>query len=233
MSKVYAIIPAGGTGKRIGSELPKQFMQFNGKELIAYTIDVFHNCDLVDEIIIATQQQFFETVESIKSKFQFEKITKIVEGGKERQHSVFNALTSIDAAENDLIAVHDAARPLLPSNVLTDAINNAKKYGNSVVAIKAKDTLIKGKEGRVEQYIERENIYYVQTPQIFNYKDILPAMKNAANENFIGTDESMLVKRLGKEVFISEGSSLNFKVTTQSDLDLFQKLVTKSDSQID
>lgn len=229
MSKVYAIIPAGGTGKRIGGELPKQFMQFNGKELIAHTIEVFQKCELIDEIIIATQQNFFETVESLKIKFRLNKITKIVEGGKERQNSVFNALTSINTDENDLIAVHDAARPLLPKDVLTNAINNAKKYGNSVVAIKAKDTLIKGSEGRVKQYVDRENIYYVQTPQIFTYKDIFAAMKYATNENFIGTDESMLIKRLGKEVFISEGSSLNFKVTTQSDLDLFSKLITKSD----
>lgn len=225
MSKVYAIIPAGGSGKRIGSELPKQFIQFDGKEMIAYTLDVFQKCDLIDEIIIATQLKFFDTVESIKSKFNLDKITKIVEGGKERQESVFNALSSIDSEDNDFIVVHDAARPLLPQDVLTNSIKLAHEKGNSVAAIKAQDTLIKG-SNKVDIYIDRQNIYYVQTPQIFMYKELLEAMRKAANENFTGTDESMLVKRLGKEIFIAEGSSLNFKVTTESDLELFRRLVT-------
>ncbi|MDZ7766694.1 MAG: 2-C-methyl-D-erythritol 4-phosphate cytidylyltransferase [Melioribacteraceae bacterium] len=225
MSKVYAIIPAGGSGKRIGSELPKQFIQFDGKEMIAYTLDVFQKCDLIDEIIIATQQKFFDTIESIKSNFNLDKITKIVEGGKERQESVFNALSSIDSEDNDFIVVHDAARPLLPQDVLTNSIKLAHEKGNSVAAIKAKDTLIKG-SNKVDIYIDRQNIYYVQTPQIFMYKELLEAMRKAANENFTGTDESMLVKRLGKEIFIAEGSSLNFKVTAESDLELFRKLVT-------
>ncbi len=224
MSKVYVIIPAGGSGKRIGGDLPKQFLKISDKELAAYTLEVFQKCDLVDEIIIAASPEYFETFKRIKSKYSLNKITGIVEGGKERQDSVFNALSSIAAKDSDLIAVHDAARPLLPADVLEYAINKASEFGNSVAAIKSKDTLVKGSE-TIDEYIDRENVYYVQTPQIFQYEILLKAMKKAADENYLGTDESSIVKRAGEIVHLIEGSSLNFKVTTQSDLELFTKLI--------
>jgi len=224
MSKVYAIIPAGGTGKRIGGEIPKQFLAFHGKELIAYTLDVFNRNSRIDEIIVATKPKYFELLANIKSKYGFNKLTEIVEGGKERQDSVFNALSSIKADNNDIVLVHDAARPLLPQKILDNAINEAIQKGNAVVAIKAKDTLVNGLDAIVE-YIDRSEISYVQTPQIFRYNSLYSAMKKAIEESFIGTDESMLVTRLGGTVNLVEGSSLNFKVTTESDLELFHQIV--------
>ena len=106
---------------------------------------------------------------------------------------------------------------------LTNAIKTAKKKGNALVCIKAKDTLIKGNE-IVKEYLNRDEVYYVQTPQIFKYKDLLRAMNKAYKENFIGTDESILVKRMGKRVHIVEGSVFNFKITTKEDVELFRKL---------
>jgi 2-C-methyl-D-erythritol 4-phosphate cytidylyltransferase len=123
-----------------------------------------------------------------------------------------------------LIAVHDAARPLLPNSVLTNAINKAKERGNSLVCIKARDTLLKG-EQIVKEYVDRREIFYVQTPQIFQHKILKKAMKKAYEKNFIGTDESMLVKELGVEINIVEGSMLNFKVTSATDIEMFEKLV--------
>lgn len=224
MQKVYAIIPAGGSGKRIGSEIPKQFIRVNEREIITYTLEVFQKCELVDEIIVATMEDYFELIENIKSRHNFDKLTNIVEGGKERQDSVFNALSSINASDTDLIAVHDAARPLLPQGVLVNAIDKAKEQSNAVVAIKAKDTLIKG-FGQIIDYIDRKDVFYVQTPQIFMYNELWKAMESAQEEKFLGTDESALVKRLGKKVNLAEGSSLNFKITTYSDLELFKKLM--------
>lgn len=224
MSKVYAIIPAGGSGKRVGGSLPKQFLKIADKELAAYTLEIFQKCDLVDEIIVAASPDYFKTVKTIKSKYFLNKLTGIVEGGKERQDSVFNALSSIAAGDNDLIVVHDAARPLLPADVLESAINKATKFGNAVAAIKSKDTLVKGSQ-TIDEYVDRENVFYVQTPQIFQYGVLLNAMKKAADENYLGTDESSIVRRTGEIVHLVEGSSLNFKVTTQSDLKLFSKLI--------
>jgi len=218
--KTFAVIPAGGKGLRINSEIPKQFLSINGKELIAYTIDVFQKCNMIDEIIIASQKDYFELLNQIKSKYSFTKITNIVEGGKERQFSVFNAVKSIVANDDDLIVVHDAVRPLLPLSVLENAIKTAIQYGSAITAIKAKDTLVKGNEF-VEDYIDRKEIYYVQTPQIFQYKIFYNSMIKAEKDNFIGTDESMILKNAGYKVKIVEGSAFNFKITTKDDLKLF------------
>ncbi len=221
--KVYAIIPSGGIGKRINNPLPKQYIKFHGKELIAYTISVFQDCKLIDDIIIASQKKFFHLIDEIKSKYGFTKITNIVEGGSERQFSVFNAVKLLNANSDDIILVHDAVRPLLPENILINSINSAKEFGASVVAIKAKDTLIKG-HSSVENYIDRSEFYYAQTPQVFRYDIFRQAMQKAETENFVGTDESMLVKNAGYEIKIVEGSSLNFKITTNDDAKIFAKI---------
>lgn len=219
--KNYAIIPSGGKGLRSGEPFPKQYKIFCGKELIAYTIAVFQNCEEIDEIIIAAKEDFFPLLNEIKSKYKFDKIKKLIPGGSERQHSVFNALKSIAAGDDDLVAVHDAVRPLLSQSVLKNALNSAKIFDNVVTGIRAKDTLIKGNDS-VEEYIDRQEIFYAQTPQIFRYRILLDAMQKAEKENYIGTDESMLVKRASYNVKIVEGSSLNFKITTPDDLRLFE-----------
>lgn len=224
--KTYAIIPSGGLGKRTNSPLPKQYIQFAGKELIAYTLQVFQSSKHVDEIIVAAQSSYFPLLESIKQNFGLTKFTCLVEGGEERQHSVYNALKSIKADENDIILVHDAVRPLLTKEILYDSIQTAKNFGAAVVALKAKDTLIRGTESVVD-YVDRSEFFYAQTPQVFKYKIIIDAMKKAKAENFVGTDESMLVHRAGYEVKIVNGSSLNFKVTTNEDIQLLS-LILKS-----
>ncbi len=223
--KTYAIIPAAGIGKRITSEIPKQFIKVNGKEIIAYTLELFQQCTAVDEIIIPTRKDYFDLLNRIKGKYSIKKLSRIVEGGKERQDSVYAALKSIPAKDGDIVIVHDAARPLLNKDLLSAAIDSAKIFGSVVVAVKAKDTLIEGSDS-VENYIDRSKIYYAQTPQIFGYKILTDAMENAYKNNFIGTDESMIVKMNNTEVKIVEGDSFNFKITTDSDLALFRKIVS-------
>jgi 2-C-methyl-D-erythritol 4-phosphate cytidylyltransferase len=221
--KKIVIIPSGGTGKRLGSSLPKQYLKFNNKELLVYTLEKFQESKLVDSIIIAAQEEYFELIISLKTKYNLSKISQIVEGGNKRQDSVYNALIKSNADPDDIIAVHDAARPLIPTGLIDESLKQAEIYDSIVVAMKAKDTLLKGKE-KVESYIEREEIYYVQTPQIFRAKILLDAMKKAYNKGFYGTDESMLVKMAGYDVKIVEGSSFNFKITTQSDIEVFNAL---------
>jgi 2-C-methyl-D-erythritol 4-phosphate cytidylyltransferase len=221
--KTFVIIPAGGKGKRGGTATPKQYVRFHGKELIIYTLEVFQKCNLIDEIIIAAESPYFSLLNKIIKDYNLTKIMQIVEGGEERQDSVNSALKSIKADDNDLIAVHDAARPLLPENILTTAINTAKEKGNALVCLKARDTLLTGDQ-IVKEYVDRTEIYYVQTPQIFKYKDLKKAMKKAYEKNFKGTDESMLIKELGIDINIVEGSMLNFKVTSATDIEMFEKL---------
>jgi 2-C-methyl-D-erythritol 4-phosphate cytidylyltransferase len=221
--KTFAIIPAGGKGTRSGLKYPKQYLKFNGKELIVYTLEVFQKNKLIDEIIIPADPSYFNLLEKLKKKYKLTKIKGIIPGGKERQDSVYTALLSLKVNKNDLIAVHDAVRPLLPSKILTDAISTAKKKGSAVVCIKAKDTLIKGKK-IINEYLNRDEVYYVQTPQIFSYRDLKKAMDTAYKDNFVGTDESMLAKRIGIKVSIVEGSPFNFKVTSKDDIEIFKRL---------
>jgi 2-C-methyl-D-erythritol 4-phosphate cytidylyltransferase len=221
--KRYAIIPSGGIGKRLESSLPKQYIKINGKELIAFTLEIFQNCKLIDEIIIAAQSDFFPLINNIKSTYNISKLTKIIEGGNERQDSVFNALKAINGNSDDVIAVHDAARPLLSNAILEKALLTANNFENVIVATKATDTLVSGDEF-VTNYIDRNSTYYVQTPQISRYNILIEAMKKAENENYIGTDESILLHRASNKIKIVEGSSLNFKITNNSDLDLFKNI---------
>jgi len=221
--KVYAVIPAGGKGKRGGTATPKQYIRFHGKELIVYTLEVFQKNNLVDEIIISAEQPYHTLLNKIAKDYNLTKISQLVEGGEERQDSVYNALMAMKADDGDLVAVHDAARPMLSDAILTKAVNTAKEKGNALVCMKARDTLLKG-DHIVKEYVDRSEIYYVQTPQIFRYKDLKKAMKKAYEKNFIGTDESMLVKELGIDINIVEGSMLNFKVTTMTDIEMFEKL---------
>ena len=223
--KTLAIIPAGGSGIRSGFSTPKQYLKFSGKELFVYTLEVFQKNDLVDEIVVSAENKYIPLIKKLTEKYSFTKLSSIVEGGETRQDSVYNALKIVNANDDDLIVVHDAARPLLPQDVLTSAITTATEKGNALVCIKAKDTLLKG-EQTVTKYVDRNEYYYVQTPQIFQYKLLTNAMKKAYEKNFICTDESMLVKELGIDINIVEGTPLNFKITTSTDLEMFEKLIS-------
>src|SRR4030042_4288009 len=116
--KKYAIIPAGGKGNRFGGSTPKQYLKAKGKEMIAYTLEIFQNSLLIDEIIVAAEEEYHRMLENIKKKYGISKLTKIVKSGKERQDSVFMALSSLQAKDEDLIVVHDAVRPLLQLKTL-------------------------------------------------------------------------------------------------------------------
>ena len=222
--KTYVIIPAGGKGIRSGTATPKQYLKFKKKELIVYTIEAFQKNKLVNEIIISAEPDYFSLLVKLKKKYKLTKLKTIVKGGRKRQDSVYNGLKSIKADKNDLIVVHDAARPLLPQQILSNALKTAKIKGNALVCLQAGDTIIKG-HNSVNKYIDRKNIFYVQTPQIFKYVDILKAMEKAYKDKFYGTDESMLVKRIGKTINIVEGSLFNFKITNKADFELFKKLI--------
>ena len=222
--KKVAIIPAAGIGKRFGGITPKQFLKINGKEILAYTLEVFQKAKNVDEIIVAASKEEFPRIQRLQKKYKLTKLTIIVEGGKERQDSVYNALIMADLNKDDLVIVHDAARPLLSEKVLADAIRCAENNGNALVCLQAKDTLLK-KTNREYTYLNRSQVYYVQTPQIFRYDQLLSAFEKAKNEKFVGTDESMLVQRTKKKIYLSEGSPLNFKITTKDDFEMLKRIL--------
>jgi 2-C-methyl-D-erythritol 4-phosphate cytidylyltransferase len=226
--KFKVIIPAGGKGERAGSSLPKQYIKIQGKEIISRTIEVFQKNKIIDEIIVAADPQYFPLLQKIKEKYRFNKISKFVKGGNERQDSVFNALSALKADDDDFIIVHDAARPLLSKNILISAIAAAEDYGSAVVCIRAKDTLIKG-DDFIKSFLNRNEVLYVQTPQIFLYKYLLGGMLMAQVERKYFSDESGLIKNyFKKKIKIVEGSVFNFKVTTKEDVKFLKQLLTNN-----
>lgn len=225
--KIFAIIAAGGKGIRSGFSTPKQYLKINNKEVILYCLETFQKNNYINEIIIASEPDYFDLLLRIIKNNKLSKVKLIVEGGLTRQQSVHNALLSLNADKNDLIVVHDAARALLPSYVLSNALNIAIKKGNAVVCLKNNDTLIKATK-TISEFIDREEIFYVQTPQIFKYNILIKAYNNAYSQNLFATDESTLVKNLGKKVYLAEGSVFNFKITTNEDIQLFDKITKKN-----
>lgn len=223
--KISAIIPSGGIGSRFNSPIPKQYLKVLGKELIAYTLSTFQNCEKIDEIIIPVHESYFDLLNLIKREYNFSKISKIIASGNERQDSVYNGLIAGSFESNDLIVVHDAARPLLSKTLLEKAIDLARNFDSVVVGIKARDTLFSAEEF-VSNYIDRSKIYYAQTPQIFRYRILKKAFDLAKENKFYGTDESMLVKNAGFDIKVIDGEIENFKITNKSDLETFKKLVT-------
>ncbi|HEX2984709.1 MAG TPA: 2-C-methyl-D-erythritol 4-phosphate cytidylyltransferase [Ignavibacteriales bacterium] len=219
--KTVAVIPCGGKGLRTGSSIPKQYVKFGGKELLVYTLEIFQKSQFIDEIAIAVQKDYIGFIQELSVTYKISKLKYVVEGGAERQDSVYNALLQLKADDNDLIAVHDAARPMLDKLTLERAIKGAETFDNIVMAVKARDTLIRGNDFALE-YVDRNTFYYAQTPQIFRYYALKHAMENAYKDGFYGTDESMLVHRAGYNVKIIEGSFLNIKITAEEDMELFK-----------
>lgn len=219
--KNIVIIPSGGSGLRTGLDLPKQYYQIFGKEIIAYTIETFQKSQNVDEIIVACKPEYFDLIKSINNKFNFNKVTKVVESGHERQHSVFNALKSINAADDDSIIVHDAARPFIPLSILDAAIDEAKTK-NIVLATRVKDTIYNCSKA---DYEKREDFFLIQTPQIIKYNILMKCMVEAQVHNFTATDESSLLKKYNYNFSFFEGHPINFKVTTFEDIELMKLLL--------
>lgn len=216
---IKVIIPASGSGTRFGGNIPKQFMKIEGKEILAHAISAFHQIRSVDEIIIATRQEYFERIKLIIRKNNYFKIKRIVEGGKLRQDSVFRALMNLDCSENDFILVHDAVRPFVDREKILEVIKAVKKYNCVILGLPVSETLKKiDKKNFVDKTVERQNVWSIQTPQAFRYDILKKSFEKANGDNFTGTDESSLAEYSGYKVKVIEGTKENIKITHRSDL---------------
>ena len=215
--KVSAIIPAAGMGIRMGSQIPKQFLSLAGKPILHQTLSVLDQCSIVDEIILVVSGN---EIEKAQQQFQdsLAKITKIIEGGRERQDSVYNGLQSLDP-EADIVVIHDGVRPFVSADIIRETVEAAHKFGAAITAIPVSDTIKKVNEGGlVERTIDRNGLWRVQTPQAFQVSLLKEAFAKAQADNFYGTDESALIEYLGREVKVIPGSEFNIKITRSEDL---------------
>lgn len=217
--KVVVVIPAAGTGRRIGGPVPKQYLKTDGKEIIAQTISKFNSCREVDRIIIAAEPVHFVRLSAIIRKYDLRKAKTIVEGGKTRQESVFNALKVSGCGAGDIVLVHDSVRPFVSRELIRRTIMNAKKYKCALPVMPVSDTVKKiGKDGVVMETIDRNAIVTAQTPQGFRFETLYRAFEKAAAKHFAGTDESSVAEFAGCKVKTFPGERNNIKITLREDL---------------
>lgn len=208
--KINAIIPAGGTSSRFGNK-NKLLEKINGKEVIKYTVQAFENSN-VDEIIICANVSIIEELQKILKDCRK---VKIIEGGETRQASVFNGLK---ASECDYVLIHDAARPMITTDLVNQTIEMVKDKNALTVATKTIDTIKEVEDGKITRTIDRAKLYNTQTPQAFKYELIKDAHTKLYGKNF--TDDAGMLEELGETVYILNGSYKNIKITTQNDIDI-------------
>ncbi len=217
--KIVALIPAAGMGKRMGAGINKQYLLLDGKPIVARTITVFEEAPFVDDIYVITPETEIPYCrEQVVERFGFSKVRAVVPGGEERQYSVLNGLRATDADDDDVVLIHDGVRPFISTAVLKHATEVAAESDGALVAVPAKDTVKIVMDGVARETPPREQLWLAQTPQAFRYGVIRAAHEIAAAEGFLGTDDAMLVERLGKEVRVVMGDYRNIKITTPEDL---------------
>jgi 2-C-methyl-D-erythritol 4-phosphate cytidylyltransferase len=221
--KIGVVIPAGGRGVRLGGNVPKQFLLLNGKPILHHSIAAFESLKAVNEIVVAVPEDELRRTEELIRKARFKKVSHVVVGGKERQHSVRNGLMSFNE-EPDIVLVHDAVRPFVTKKVIEAVIAQSVKHGAAVVGVRVKDTIKIEENGFYKKTLDRSLLWAVQTPQGFRFEILRKAHVAAQRAAFVGTDEASLVERLNIPVKIVEGEYRNLKVTTAEDLQLLEGL---------
>ena len=226
-----ALILAAGTGSRMGNaDKPKQFLPIYGKPLMIHTIEAFEMHDNIDKIVVVTSEGYDDQVKVWCKQYDLSKVKAVTIGGDSRQISVYNGLQAIKelgAKEDDVILIHDAARPLISKNIISKNIEACTKYDAVDTVIQASDTIIKSVDGETISDIPvRKELYQGQTPQTFKLGLILQAHENAKAGKIPNvTDDAKLVISMGKAVHLVEGSKQNFKITTFDDLMMLKALL--------
>ena len=218
-----ALVPAAGASSRMGGQ-DKLFCYLNGVPVLALTLQAPDRCELIDEIVIAARQESILKIGDLCRDYAIEKPVKIVEGGANRVQSVMNAALSA-APDAGFLAVHDGARPLARPEEMAEVIRCAYRAGAAAPATQVKDTIKVASGGVVEKTLERSSLYAVQTPQVFDAGLLKGALQAALDGGIDVTDDCGAVERLGKKVYLVEGSYENIKITTPIDLALAEKIL--------
>lgn len=228
-----AIIIAGGVGSRMGANIPKQFIEVNGKHVLAYTCESFQRHPLIDAIEVVCIDGWENIVLEYKEKYGIDKLKWVVKGGCSGQESIRNGVFYLEkiAHDDDNIIVHDGIRPLVDSDVLNDLIEKCEKYGNAVTSMPYNEQIfIMDNEVSTIKYIPRETLRRVATPQCYKYA-LLFSKYHEAFEKKIGIygssyTNTMMVE-LGVRLFFAKGSDRNIKLTTPGDMEIFKAMLNK------
>lgn len=226
-----AIIIAGGSGSRMGQDIPKQFINVNDKPIIIYTLEGFQRHKLIDEIVVVCIDGWQDILKAYARQFNITKLKSIVIGGSTGQESIRNGVFSLvgRVSDGDNIIIHDGIRPLVDSEVLTDVICKCDKYGNAVSSLPYNEQIfIKYNEESTNQYIQREKLRRVSTPQAYKFDLLFNKYKEAFCKKigiYGSSYTNTMMVDLGVKLFFAAGSDRNIKITTKEDLDLFKAIL--------
>lgn len=228
-----AIIIAGGVGSRMGADIPKQFMAVKGKPVLAYTLEGFQKSPLIDVIEVVCLDGWQDEVLGYVERFGFSKLKWVATGGKTGQESIRNGVFNLEdkCRCDDNVIIHDGIRPLVDSSVLEDVIEKCNEFGNGVTSMPYNEQIFIIDDGvSTKEYIPRESLRRVSTPQAYKY-GLLDAKYHEAFEKGIGVHGSSytntMMVDLGVRLYFAKGSDRNIKLTTPGDLEIFEAMIER------
>src|SRR5208283_843032 len=228
---VLAIIPAAGSGLRMGGTTPKQFLSLEGIPIFVHTLRKFAASDAIDEIFLGLRPEEMDRASQEIALQNISKPVRLVAGGDSRQETVARCLDQA-APETDVVVVHDAVRPFVELAMIQQIVDAARKDGAAILGIPSVDTVKKVERQTITGTMPRQRIVLAQTPQAFRYTTLRKAFDRALSEGYFGTDESSLVEHDGHDVKVIMGSDLNIKITKPSDLPLARLFIAQEREQI-
>ena len=215
-----AVVLAGGKGSRMGTDIPKQFFEINGKTVLEYSVEAFDSNPSIDEVVIVSHKDYIDKVKALVSKNNYKKVAHVLEGGKERYDSSLAAVRKY-AAEDVILILHDAARPLVSKRIIDDVISTMKSAKACGVAIASTDTILVCNDGVLSSVPDRKTMYRAQTPQAFDIEVIRSAYEIGLKDPaFTATDDCGVVLKYRPDIPIRivDGEDSNLKVTYRDDL---------------
>lgn len=228
-----ALIIAGGIGARMHQDIPKQFINVQDKPIIIYTMEAFQKHPNIDVIEVVCLEGWHDIVRAYSKQFGITKLENIVGGGETGLQSIRNGLKDIETRHNDpddIVLIHDAIRPMVSQDIISDNIRVCRKYGNAITVIPCTSVMLKTYDSiSAESQIPRDNLKITQTPQSFFLQDILKAHKEAELKGINDSIASCsLYVELGRKLYLSMGSEKNIKLTTSEDIEIFTALLHAS-----
>ncbi|MBR4329597.1 MAG: 2-C-methyl-D-erythritol 4-phosphate cytidylyltransferase [Candidatus Riflebacteria bacterium] len=223
-----AIIIAGGSGNRMGQDIPKQFINVYDKPILIYTLESFQNHPQIDTIEVVCLDGWHEILKAYARQFNITKLKWVVSGGTTGQESIRNGVFNLEdeCSDDDIIVIHDGIRPLVDESVLSDVIIKCEQFGNAVTSLPYNEQIFRTEDGKTTtQYIPRETLRRVSTPQAYKFGKLLASYKKAFEEKigiYGSSYTNTMMVELGETLYFAAGSDKNIKLTTKDDLELFK-----------
>ena len=229
---VAAVVPAGGSGTRMGNGVPKQFLHLGDVPLLIHALRVFESSRTISEIIVVVPHDAVTYCQNeLLPRFALSKISTVTAGGARRQDSVWNGLEAADE-RTKIVVVHDAVRPFVTDTMVEEVVDGARTHGAAIVAIPVNDTMKQvAPDGMIETTLDRQRLWLAQTPQAFDIELLREAHRSSQEAGVEATDDAFLVERTGHRVSIVNGSLDNIKVTRPEDLVIGEAILRSRTSE--